>query len=410
MNRPPLSTDPATLKVLDLGIMIAGPVGATILGDLGADVIKIEKPGVGDAIRYMGPGPTGLSRRWQVDGRNKRSVALDIRTPEGQGIVHELFDWADVVFENMRPGTLARYGLGYDDAKKLHPRLVYVSCSGFGQTGPLRDRPGYDFTGGAFGGLTYATGFPDRPPVLPGLGVVDHSAGLFAAIGALEALRRRDAPGGTGTGDWVDVALYEPMLRMAGDALANAAADGTRLERSGSVPIGDRADNPHVFAYETADGAFLSIYCITDEQFQRFLPLLADPALDPAWTIAERAEFATHIDRAVRTWTATTDRADAERLLTEADVPFSPINSAADIVADPHIAERGSLVRVPTQGGGELTMQGVVPRLHERPGSVRWPGEPLGASNHDVLCELLGMNDERYRSLIAAGVIGEETT
>jgi crotonobetainyl-CoA:carnitine CoA-transferase CaiB-like acyl-CoA transferase len=408
VNRPPIADSPATLKVLDLGIMIAGPVAATILGDLGAEVIKIEKPRVGDLIRHMGPGPAGMSRRWQVDGRNKRSVELDIRTPEGRDIVRRLAQWADVLIENMRPGILDRYGLGYRQLHEVNPRLVYVSSTGFGQTGPLRDRPGYDFTGGAFGGLTYSTGFPDRPPVLPGVAVVDHCTGLFALIGALEALRRRDAPGGTGTGDWIDVGLYEPMLRMAGDSLANAALDGVVLERSGSVPMGDVADNPHAFAYETVDGHFVSVYSITDEQFARFRALLADPVLDGAehWTIADRARHAITIDRAVRAWTARHDRATVLHLLTEADVPHSVINSAADILADPHVAARGNLVTVDDFQGNPLPMQGVVPRLHHRPGSVRWSGEPLGASTRQVLSELLGMSAEDIDKLVAAGVAG----
>lgn len=411
MSRPPISDDPATLKVLDLGIMIAGPIAATILGDLGAEVVKVEKPMIGDLMRYMGPGPQGMSRRWQVDGRNKRSIELDIRTARGQDIVRGLAGWADVLVENMRPGTLDRYGLGYRQLREVNPRLVYVSCSGFGQTGPLRDHPGYDFTGGAFGGLTYPTGFPDRPPVLPGLAVVDHCTGLFALIGALEAIRRRDAAGATGTGEWIDVGLYEPMVRMAGDSLANAALDGIALERSGSLPIGNVADSPHGFAYETADGHYLSIYAITDEQFERLRTVLSDPALEEsaAWNIADRTENAVKVDRAVRSWTTKNDRSTVLRALTKAGVPHSVINSAVDIIRDPHVAARENLTTVTDFEGNTLPMQGVLPRLHERPGSIRWSGEPLGASTRQVLGEVLGMTSDHIDGLMAAGVVSAST-
>jgi crotonobetainyl-CoA:carnitine CoA-transferase CaiB-like acyl-CoA transferase len=410
----PFSEDPGTLKVLDLGIMIGAPFVATMLGDLGAEVIKIEKPGIGDLIRHQGEGGPGLSYRWQVDGRNKRSVTLDLRKPEGQAIVRRLAEWADVLVENNRPGTLARYGLGYEDLRAINPRLVYVSVSGYGQTGPYRDRPGYDFSGAAFGGLTYGTGFPDRPPVLPGLALVDYNAALFAVIGALDALRRRDAAGAQGRGDYVDVALYEPIMRLHSHLIPMAAATGLNPAREGSFPlegwdksqpVSDR--NAHGYAYETRDGHYISCFAVTDEQFARLAEMVGEPSLvcEANATMNQRVDNAVAIDRPIRAWFLTVDRAEAMDKLIAADVPSSPINSPTDLLAEPHLRERGNFIEVENALGAMVTMQDVVPRRSENPGAVRWAGEPLGASNRDVLQELLGLSEEEFKRLQADRII-----
>jgi formyl-CoA transferase len=399
--------DPEQLKVLDLGVMLGGPFVATILGDLGAEVIKVEKPGVGDPMRYQGSGREQMSYRWQVDGRNKRSVTIDLRKPAGQDLLRRLAQWADILVENMRPGTLARYGLGYEDLQTIAPRLVYVSVSGFGQTGPNRKLPGYDFVGAAYGGLTYSTGFADRPPVVPGLPVVDFCAAMFATIGALEAVRRRDIPQGSGRGEWVDVGLYEPMLRMAGQSIARYVAEGTIHEREGGMPITEKGtENAYAWSYKTADGHYISFFTVTDEQFGRLVKLLGDPPeLDSNWTLRERVDHAFAIDREMRAWALAHPRDEAIALLGNADVPTSPINSVADIWRDPHILERGSVIQAMNHFGETVTMQGVVPRLVEHPAPLRWLGEPLGASNRDVLQGLLKLTDAAYDDLAAGGVI-----
>jgi len=410
MTRP-FANDPAQLKVLDMGIMIGAPFAATMLGDLGAEVIKIEKPGIGDLIRYQGEGGKQLSYRWQVDGRNKRSITLDIRREEGQDLLRRLAEWADILVENNRPGTLARYGLGYEQLREVNPRLIYVSVSGYGQTGPYKDRPGYDFSGAAFGGLTYTTGFPDRPPVLPGLAVVDYNAALFAVIGALEAVRRRDALGGSGRGEWVDVALYEPMLRIASHNIPIAAAEGRLPIREGSYPLpgsGNSVDrNAHGYAYETRDGHYISCFAVTDEQFARLVGLIGDDTLlgpDTA-TMQDRIANAERIDKSLRAWVHGQNRDEAIRLLIEADIPVSPINSPVDLLAEPHARARGNFLEVTNALGNSVTMQGVVPKLAEHPGSVRWAGEPLGASNRDVYHGLLGLSDAEIDRLRTAKVI-----
>ncbi|MGE0386698.1 MAG: CaiB/BaiF CoA transferase family protein [Gammaproteobacteria bacterium] len=407
MTASPFSGDPAVLKVLDAGTMMAGPFAATLLGDYGADVIKIERRG-GDIQRYIGPGPTGLCYRWQVDARNKRCITLDIRKPEGQALYRRLAAWADVLIENNRPGAMERLGLGYEQLRAVNPRLVYVRVSGFGDTGPYRDRPGYDFTGAAFGGLTAVTGYPDRPPVLPGFPVLDYSAGMFAAIGALEALRRRDAPGGSGAGEYVDLALYEPVLRISQHALQLYATEGIVQAREGGMPVGDKPpQTTHGWTYETRDGHYISAFPVSVEQFQQLARLLGDPVLlaPGAELMENRTAISPYMDRVLRPWIRARDRDEVLAALVAADVACAPVNDARDLYQDPHIRARGNIVETMNTRGEPLAMPGVIPRFAGRPGTVRWTGEDIGASNEAVFQGLLGLPDDEYRRLIESQVI-----
>ena len=241
--RPRVSQDPSRLKVLDLGRYLAGPVTATLLGDLGAEVIKIERPVVGDLARHVSPHPggrdEGMSYEFQIEGRNKRSITLDYSRPEGAELFHKLVRWADILVENFTPGTMEKWGLGYEALSEINPRLVYVAISGFGRTGPYSQRPGFDFVASAFGGLMYSTGLSDGPPTTTGYAMADMATPAFAALGAVEAVRRRDAPGGTGRGELVDLGLYESILRMATPFLAVYARERRNRERESSRPRHD---------------------------------------------------------------------------------------------------------------------------------------------------------------------------
>ncbi len=344
MTSRPFTSARNQLHVVEVGHMIGGPWAATLLGDFGAEVIKVEKPGQGDMQRAMKGGPAGLSHRWQVDGRNKRSVTLDLGNDASKPLFTKLLEWADVLVENHRPGVMQRFGFGWEQAHAINPRLVYVSVSGYGQTGPYAGRIAYDFSACALAGLTYVTGFRDQPPVLPGYAVADYMTGAFAAIGALEALRRRDGPGGTGEGEWVDLALYEPVLRISANLIPTYLDEGVQLEREGSIPqVGVPANSPHVFAYETSDHKYLSICAVSEQEYRGLAHAIEAPQLLDAELvkIESRWTHAATLDAVLRPWVARHTAEEALRILRAAKVACDPINDAAGIVADPQIAARG---------------------------------------------------------------------
>jgi crotonobetainyl-CoA:carnitine CoA-transferase CaiB-like acyl-CoA transferase len=412
--KAPLSDDPARLHVLDLGRLLAGPVVATLLGDLGAEVIKVERPGVGDLQRGVfpqAPGDPGMPYAWQVEGRNKRSITLEITDARGKELLLQLVKWADVLVENFKPGSMERWGLGYADLVPVNSRLVYVSVSGYGQTGPYRTRPGLDFVGSGFAGLTFVTGAPDRPPTLPGYALTDYMAATFGALGALEAVRRRDAPGGTDRGEHVDVALYEPALRFSTPWLQYFQREAVLRVREGSCPRPDD-ERPVVhwgYTYGTADGRWVSLLPImmSDESQHRLWQTIgrADLVSDPRLRTAEdRERHYKLLDAAVREWCAAKDAAAIVAAFEAAKIPCGPVNSVADVLNDPHMQER-SLRDVEDHRGNTLVMQEVVPRLAGSPGEIRWPGEELGASNDEIYLGLLGLDPAEYKRLAASGVI-----
>jgi crotonobetainyl-CoA:carnitine CoA-transferase CaiB-like acyl-CoA transferase len=412
--KPPLSDDPARLHVLDLGRLLAGPVVATLLGDLGAEVIKVERPGTGDLQRGVvpqAPGDPGMPYAWQVEGRNKRSITLEITDARGRELLLRLVKWADVLVENFKPGSMQRWGLGYEDLVCVNPRLVYVSVSGYGQTGPYRTKPGLDFVGSGFAGLTFVTGAPDRPPTLPGYAITDYMAATFGALGALEAVRRRDTPGGTGRGEHVDVALYEPALRFSTPWLQYFQRDGVLRVREGAGPRPDD-ERPVVhwgYTYGTADGRWVSMLpvFVSDETQHRLWQVIgrADLVSDPRFRTAEDREgHYKLLDAALREWCAANDAAAITAAAEAAMIPCGPVNSVADILTDPHMQER-SLRSVEDHRGQSLVMQEVVPRLAGSPGEIRWAGEDLGASNDEIYLGMLGLDRAEYKQLVASGVI-----
>jgi crotonobetainyl-CoA:carnitine CoA-transferase CaiB-like acyl-CoA transferase len=393
---------PACLHVLDLGTHIAAPFAATILGDLGAEVIRCEQPGTDIEGATAVPDARRL-----VEGRNKRSITIDLRAARGQDLLRGLVLWADVLIESFRPGTMRRWGLEYDRLASLNSRLVYVSVSGFGQSGPYASRSGYDSVGAAFGGLTAVTGYPDRPPVLSGLHVVDHLTGVLAALGALEAVRRRDAVGGTGRGSHVDAALYESALRLAGVDLAEYSMSGSSPQRAGGMPVVEGAAEHCIsYVYRTRDGHWLSIFYRNRAQLDQLRSLIGDRALDDSKfeTAAGRVDHSAEFYRIVSAWVAQQDLDEVWPRLQATEIPASPVNEVSDLIDDPHVIARDMVLTLDVDGRS-ITMPGVVPRIEPQRGGVRWAGEEPGISTERVLTEILHLSMDELAELRDTGVI-----
>jgi len=401
----------AGIRVIDVGTRISAPFCAGLLGELGADVIKVELPGEGDFMRSMGPfvpvddGP-GYSLSWAIEGRGRRGVTCDLRQPEGKDLFKRLMATADVLCENFRPGTMERWGLGPAD---LPDELVYVRISVFGQSGPYAPRPGLDRLGIAFGGLLHLTGDPDRPPVRPGVTVSDYLTGAFAAFAAVASLYGRDAPrgdsgGGSGSGEVIDAPLYGSILRILEWTLAGYDRLGIVRQREGnrlshSAPL----DN-----YPTSDGFFVCIVAGSDANFSRLCAAMGRPDLahDPRFaTLAERAARGDEINGIVGEWTSGRTAEEITARCVEHDVPIGTAYSAADIFADPHMRARGDLVSVDDPVIGPVRQQAPFPRLTKHPTPVPTGAPRLGEHNHEVWCDLVGLTDDELADLTARGVV-----
>ncbi len=392
------------LRVLDLGTFVAAPFAATLLAEFGAEVIKVEQPGSGDSLRTLGEQKNGEALFWLQESRNKKTLACNLRDPEGQEIIRRLVaNGFDIVFENFRPGTLERWGLGYEHLRTDNRGLIMVRISGYGQTGPARHLPGFARTAHAFGGLTYLSGFPDRPPANPGSATIaDYTAGLFAAYGALTAVEHRNA---TGEGQIIDVALYEALFRIMDNLAVTYSANGTVRERMGSAtPLA--APHNH---YPTAGGRWIAIACTNDRIFARLAELMGKPELasDQRFNSAhQRVANRDAIDQLVSDWTAVQETEELVDRLNKAEVPCSPIYSIADIFKDPQYSAREALIEVEHANAGKMKMPAVIPRLSRSPGHVRWLGRALGEDTDAVLGEKLGMSREQLAGLRERGVIG----
>jgi crotonobetainyl-CoA:carnitine CoA-transferase CaiB-like acyl-CoA transferase len=398
----------AGIRVLDLGTRIGAPFAATLLADLGAEVIKVELPGQGDFMRTIGPFVDGYSLFWAVEGRNKKSVTCDLRKPAGQALVKRLVTRADVVVENFQPGTLEGWGLGYDALAAVNPGIILTRVSVYGQTGPYRDRPGLDRNGIATGGLLYITGYPDRPPVRPGLIVSDYLTAVFNAFAIVSALWERDRrareTGAPPRGQWVDLSLYESILRIMEHTLATYDRLGVVREREGnrlknSAPL----DN-----WETKDGKYVSIIAAGDGLFPRLCRAMGRPELpaDPRFTsMAKRAEHGDAINAIVAEWCRARTAREIQDVLEAHEVPFGVAYSVADIFADPHIAAREDIATVEDPVIGPVRMQGVYPRFSRTPGAIRSGAPELGAHNAEVYGGVLGLSGEEMDGLRRDGVI-----
>lgn len=393
MSPGPLSD----VRVVELASFIAGPYCGQVLADLGADVVKIELPGLGDPMRQWGTkAEDGHSAWWAVIGRNKKSVTLDVRTPDGQRIARRLLERADVFVENFRPGTLEEWNLGYEQLKAANPRLIMVRISGFGQTGPYSSKASFGSVCEAMAGLRYLTGDPDRPPVRVGLSIGDTVAGLFGALGALAALLGRDRD--DRPGQCIDVGISEAVLAVLEGVIAEYSRFGVVRERSGSILPGVAPSN----AYPTRDDKWVIIGANADTIFRRLAQAMGKPDLaeDPRFeTHRPRGENQSEIDGIVAEWTRQHDRDELMAMLDAAAVPAGPINSAREVLSDPHFLAREMIVKVADSVLGEVAMQGVVPKFSDTAAGVRWAGPRLGAHNEEVYRGLLGMSAEELEDL-----------
>jgi formyl-CoA transferase len=390
----------AGVKVLELGTLIAGPFCARLLAEFGAEVIKIEAPDGGDQLRQWRKMVDGTSLWWYVQARNKKSVTVNLRVPEGQQIVRRLAREADVVVENFRPGALERWGIGWPQLSALNPRLVMVRLSGYGQDGPYRDRPGFGVVAEAMGGMRYVTGYEDRPPVRLGISIGDSIAALHGVIGALMALRHRDA---SGRGQVVDVALYESVFNLMESLVPEFDVLGYKRERAGNALPGIVPSN----TYPTRDGRFVIIGANNDSIFKRLMAAIGrdDLAADPALaTNAGRVPRTAELDAAIEAWTRAHDLAELLDALEKAEVPSGRVYDAEDIVNDAHYAARRMIEQWRLPDGRPMKIPAVVPKLSETPGGTRWLGPRLG-EHTDAVLGALGYDEQERARLRRAGVI-----
>jgi len=391
------------VRIIDVSSYLAGPFCATQLAEFGADVIKLELPKVGDALRKFGTiTQSGDSLPWLQECRNKKSATLDLRKAEGAEILKRLLERADVLVENFQPGTMERWGLGWDVLKGVNERLVMVRISGFGQTGPYSPRPGFGRIGNAFGGLSYLAGYPDRPPVTPGSATIpDYLAGLYGALGVMFALRARDL---TGRGQVIDIALYEPVFRILDELAAAYHANGYVRERMGPGTVNVV---PHSH-YPTKDGKWIAIACTSDKIFARLAELLGEPCLagEGKWgKVKDRDRDRAQVDLWVTRWTQQQALQELIDRCNAFEVPCGPVNSIAEIFADPHYRARENIAFVKDPRVGEIAMPNVCPRLSDTPGAIEWLGPRLGEHNVDVYRGLMGLSEREIGILEEKGVI-----
>jgi crotonobetainyl-CoA:carnitine CoA-transferase CaiB-like acyl-CoA transferase len=401
------ATDEATgplagVRVIDCSTILAGPLVCQILGDYGADVLKIEHPTRGDAMRGHGLAVDGVGLWWKEVSRNKRTVGLYLGDADGADLLLRLVETADVLVENFRPGTLERWGLGWERLREVNPGLVLLRVTGFGQTGPYAGRPAFGTLVEAMSGFAYMTGQPDGPPTLPAFGLADSIAAMAGASAVTMALYHRDARGGQG--QVIDLSLLEPIMTAVGPAPTVYAKTGIVTERTGN-----RSDNnaPRNL-YETADGHWVAISTSADVIAERVLRLVGHPeVVDEPWfaTGSTRAEHGDELDGYVGRWIAERTREEVMEAFAEAGAAVAPVYSAADIVADPQVRALDMLVDVDDEEIGRLTQHNVLFRMSETPGSIRFTGRPHGADTRSVLVEELGVDEDRFADLRERGVV-----
>ena len=389
------------IRVLELGQLIAGPFASRLLAEFGADVIKVEPPGTGDPLRKWRMLHDGTSVWWASQSRNKRSVTLDLRDPEGQDIARRLAAEADVVIENFRPGALEGWGLGWDTLHELNPRLVMLRVSGYGQTGPYRDLPGFGVIGEAMGGLRHLSGEPGRTPVRVGVSIGDSLAALHGVIGILLALRHRDQQGGQG--QMIDVALYESVFNMMESLLPEYSVFGAVRQAAGSSLPGIAPSN----AYRCRDGKFALIAGNGDSIFRRLMEVIERPDLAADPTLAQndgRVANVERLDAAIGAWTAQHSLEEVLDHLNEARIPAGKIYDVADIATDPHYRAREMILDSTLDDGTPVQLPGVLPKLDATPGTVRSRAPTLGQHTDEVLASL-GLDDAQRAALRERGVI-----
>ncbi|PLS18583.1 carnitine dehydratase [Bacillus sp. M6-12] len=391
------------MKVLEMGQLIAGPSAGRLFAEFGAEVIKVEAPTTGDSIRSWRVVENGTSLWWYVQSRNKKSIAIDLRQPEGQDIVRELARDVDIIIENFRPGTMEKWGLGYEQLKEINPGLIMVRVTGYGQDGPYRNKAGFGSIGEAMGGLRYLTGYPDRPPTRVGISIGDSISALYAVIGSMMAIYHRDVKG-TGKGQYVDVALYESVFSLMESMLPEYDRAGIIRERTGSTLPGITPSN----TYLCSDGRYVVIGANGDGIFKRLMIAIGHPeyADDPRFeNNAKRSEHSEFLDQLIENWTKSLAFGKVLEILDDAKVPAGSIYSIEDIVNDPHYNARGMIREFDVEGIGALKIPGIVPKLSETPGETEWVGPKLGEHTQEVLQKSLNLTDEQITKLESKGII-----
>ncbi|MGN9783148.1 CaiB/BaiF CoA transferase family protein [Nonomuraea sp. ZG12] len=387
------------VRVLDVSTILAGPLASSLLGEFGAEVIKVEHPAEGDPARSYPPLEDGVSAAWTMLGRTKRSVTIDLHHPDAADLVGRLAATADIVVTNFRPATLRRFRIDFDDLRAYRPDLVMVHVSAFGRTGPYAERPGFARVAEAFAGLTYRTGDPDQPPVFAGYPVADGVTGIYAAFAALLALRQRDL---TGKAQLADIPLYEPLLRMMEDFVVEYGATGTSRERQGN-------QNPHISPnslYLTRDGRWLALPASTEQMWRRLVEVMDAPDLAVHDSMTARLKHREEIEARVAAFVAAHDLEPLMALLLQAGVAAGPVNSAADVCADPHIRARGSVVEVADEGSGRpRLMQAPAGRFSGFDGTIGRGAPALGEHTTEVLRDLVGLTDPEIDDLRHRGVV-----
>ena len=391
------------VRVVEMGSLLAGPFCGQLLGDFGAEVIKVEPPGKGDPMRVWGRHrKEGHTLWWPIIARNKKSVTINLREEEGQDLAKRLIETADVLVENFRPGTMERWGLGYGDLSEINAGLVMVRVSGYGQTGPYRDQAGFGSIGEAMGGIRHVTGYPDRPPPRVGISLGDSLAATFGALGAVTALFNRETRGGRG--QVVDVGIYEAVLALMESTIPEYALTGHVRGRTGAILPFVAPSN----TYPTGDGDYIVIGANADTVFGRFAKALGHPE----W--AESDKYATHhargenqqeLDDLISEWTRERSAEEVLEVMREASVPAGKLFTAEDMLSDEQYAARENIVEVEDPDIGPFPMQNVVPRLTGTPGKVRWTGPKLGQHNDEVLGDVLGIGEEEREGLRQRGIV-----
>ncbi len=394
----------AGVRVLDVATMFSGAFGATLLGDFGADVIKVELPGRGDSVRGMSPSFKGVPLPWTVLSRNKRTITLDVRKPAGQELLLKLAAESDILIENFRPGTLDRWDLSGETLRASNPGIIIVRVSGYGQTGPDSEKAGFGTPATAFSGYTYVSGFPDRPPINQPTPLADYLTGIFAALGAVMAIYHRDVHDDP-EGQEIDLALYEPLYRIM-EAFVPA------FDKLGRVPErqGHRMDTASpVGTYQTSDGRWVVMTASTQRTWERCAQAIGQPELvnDPRFLTNDlRVKNVDDLDAIIRPWYAARTRGDAQEIMDYYGVPLSAINSIADIFEHPHYQARENIVEVDHPQLGTVKMPGLIPKFSRTPGEIRHPGPAeLGAFNTEIYQGLLRLSDAELAALEEEGVI-----
>jgi formyl-CoA transferase len=397
-NRLPLED----LRVIELGTLIAGPFTGRLLADFGAEVIKVEPPGKSDPMRNWGKTKEGVGLWWPIQSRNKKSITLNLREEAGQEVLRELVKEADIIIENFRPGTMEKWNLSYETLSEINPGLIMVRTSGFGQTGPYKDRAGFGSVGEAIGGLRNVTGFPDRPPSRIGVSIGDTLTALFASIGCLVAVHEREQ---SGRGQVVDTALYESVFSVMESIIPDYLLASYVRERMGNILPGVAPSN----IYFTKDKTYIVIGANADGVFRRLAEAMEQSELadDPRFsTHHARGENMKLLDSLIEEWTKSLPAKEILRILEEKGVPSGLMYTAKEILEDPHYKEREMIINVEHPQLGDFPMPGVVPKLSRTPGKVKEPGaETMGKHNAEIYGELLGYSEERLEELTNAKII-----